>query len=181
MCLVAYSYAFKKLRKLADTSTEQPTDPRCIGCYGYRPGRTPDRGAFCLVFGGFRYSFYRQIRAVSGVLDTVLGGRPTEERSVWCLVVFGIRSVDRCALHWVLRVPSWADARQRSVLSGVWRFSVFVLPTDPRCIGCYGYRPGRTPDRGAFCLVFGGFRYSFYRQIRAVSGVTGTVLGGRPT
>ena len=165
MCLVAYSYAFKKLRKLADTSTEQPTDPRCIGCYGYRPGRTPDRGAFCLVFGGFRYSFCRQMRAASGVTGTVLGGRPTAEPFVWCLVVFGSRSTDRFALYPVFRIPSWADARQRSVLSGVWWFSVFVLPTDPRCIRCYGYRPGRTPDITVLRRLFGNLHSLFSRRL----------------
>ncbi len=32
---------------------------------------------------------------LSGIRDTVLGWRPTEKHSVWFIVFFGIRLVDR--------------------------------------------------------------------------------------
>ncbi|PTQ85918.1 hypothetical protein C8U37_10221 [Trichococcus patagoniensis] len=152
-----------------------------LGCSSYRPGRMPDRWAFCLVFCGFRYSFCRQMHALSGVQVTVLGGCPTDGCFIWCFAVFGIRSVDSCGRSRVFRLPSWADARQMGVLSGVLRFSVFIQSTDACALGCSGYRPGRMPDRWVFCLVFGGFLYSFCRQLRALSGVPDTVLGGCPT
>ncbi|PTQ85904.1 hypothetical protein C8U37_1027 [Trichococcus patagoniensis] len=158
-----------------------PADARCLGCTGYRPRRTPDRRAFCLVFGGFRYSFCRQMRAVSGVPVTVLGGRPTDARSVWCLVVFDIHSVDTCGRSRVFRLPSWAGARQKHDLSGLLRFSVSVQSRDASALGCTGYHPALAPDRRSICLVFCAFRYSFCRELRALSGVRVTVLGVRPT
>jgi hypothetical protein len=74
----------------------QPKGAWTLGCSSYRPGRSPDKEAFSRVFCGFRYSFCRQMHELSGVLVTVLGGRPTKKRSVGCFAVFGIRSVDRC-------------------------------------------------------------------------------------
>ncbi len=124
----------------------QLTDQHSLGCSGYCPGLTPDRGTFCLLFFGFRYSFSRQMSVLSGVPNTVLGVRPTEERSVWYFVVFGFHSVDRLVFSRVFRIPSWAFARQRSVLSGVFRFSVIIQLTNRHPLGCFGYRPGLTPD-----------------------------------
>ena len=126
---------------------DQSTDAGALGCSGYRPGLSPDRRAFCRVFCGFRYPFSRQIGVLSGVPDTILGGRPTDGLFVWCLTFFAFRSVDRCGRSRVFRVPSWADARQKSALSGILRFSVSVQSTDWRSLGCTGYRPGRMPDR----------------------------------
>jgi hypothetical protein len=118
---------------------------------------------------------------LSGVPDTVLGVRPTDGRVVGCFAVFGVRSVDRCVDSRVFELPSWAFARQMSVLSGFLWFSVSVQSTDAWTLGGSSYRPGRSPDRWASCLVFCGFRYSFSRQIDLLSGVPDTVLGVRPT
>ena len=37
----------------------------------------------------------RQMSVLSGIRDTVLGWRPREKHSVWFIVFFGIRLVDR--------------------------------------------------------------------------------------
>jgi len=140
---------------------------------GVRPTDEQSVGFFC----GFRYSFSRQMRALSAVTDTVLGGRPTDKHSVGFFAVFGIRSVDSSAFCPVFRILSWAFARQISFLSGVLRFSVSVLSTVRRSLGCSEYRPGPSPDRRAFCLVFDIFRSSFSRQFGELSGVLDTVLG----
>ncbi len=155
----------------------QLTDQHSLGCSGYCPGRSPDRRAFCRVFCGFRYPFSRQMGVLSGVSDTVLGVRPTEEHPVGYCAVFGICSVDRTAFSQVSGIPSWADARQRSLLSGISWFPVSIQSTDERTLWYSGYCPGRSPDRRAFCLVFCGFRFSFSRQISILSGVSNTVLG----
>ena len=159
----------------------QSTDRHSLGCSGYRPGRSPDKRAFCRLFGILRLSFCRQIGTLSGDPGTVLSVRPTDRRSVWCFAVFGIRSVDRSAFCLVFGLLSWAFARQKSVLSGFLRFSVSVQSTDWHFLGCSGYPPRRSPDRWAFCLVFGILRLSFSRQIGILSGVPDTVLGVRPT
>ena len=90
---------------------------------------------------------------------TVLGGRPTKKHSVGCFALFGIRLIDRCVDSRVFWLPSWAFAQQRSVLSGVLRFSVSVQSTDAWTLGSSGYRPGQSPGKEAFCRVFCGFRY----------------------
>ena len=139
----------------------QSTDWLSLGCSGYRPGRSPDRWAFCLMFGILRLSFSRHIGILSGIPDTVLGVRPTKERSVGCSTFFAFRSVDRSTFSRVFRMPSWAFARQMGFLSGVLRFSPFVQSTDRHFLGCSGCRPGRSPDKRAFCRLFGILRSSF--------------------
>ena len=62
-------------------------------------------------------------------MDTFLGWRPTEERFVWCFMLFGIQTVDRLTSSRVTESPSWADARQKGDLSGVVRFSVIIQST----------------------------------------------------
>ena len=111
---------------------------------------------------------------------TVLGGRPTKKHSVGCFALFGIRLIDRCVDSRVFWLPSWAFAQQRSVLSGVLRFSVSVQSTDAWTLGSSGYRPGQSPGKEAFCRVFCAFRYPFSRQMRGLSGVPVTVLDVRP-
>ena len=44
---------------------------------------------------------------LSGIWVTVLGWRPTEERSVWCFAVFGIRSVERRTISHSKRPSFW--------------------------------------------------------------------------
>ena len=127
----------------------QSTDQRTLGYSEYCPGRSPDRRTFCLVFCSFRFSFSRQISVLSGIPNTVLGVRPTEERFVGCFVVFGIRLVDRWACSRVFRIPSWAFARQKSIPSGIARFSVSVQSTERHSLRDLGYRPGRSPDKRA--------------------------------
>ena len=129
----------------------------CFGLFGavwtnglqawYRPGHSPDRWAFCLVFGILRLAFSLHIGILSGIPDTVLGIRPTKECFVWCSAFFALRSVDRSTFSRVFRIPSWAFARQKSVLSGVRHSSPFVQSTDRLSLGCSEYRPGRSPDR----------------------------------
>ena len=147
----------------------------------YRSRHSSDRWVFCLVFCGFRYSFSRQIDILSAVPYTVLGVRPTDRHSVWCFAVFGILSVDRLAFCLVFGLLSWTFARQISVLSAVRHSSLFVQSTDRLSLGRSGCRPGRSPDRLAFCLVFDILRLSFSRQMGFLSGIPDTVLGVRPT
>jgi len=166
----------------------QFTERHSLRCLGYRPGLTPDRGAFCRAFRGFPYPFSRQMSVLSGIPDTVLGVRPTEERSVWYFVVFGFHSVDRLVFSRVFRIPSWANARQKSIPSGVTRFSVFVQSTDERTLRCFGYpldvRPTeerpvwyfvvsgiRSVDKSAFSRVSGIPSWAFARQRNVLSGV----------
>ena len=127
----------------------QFTERHSLRCLGYRPGLTPDRGAFCRAFRGFPYPFSRQMSVLSGIPDTVLGVRPTEERSVWYFVVFGFHSVDRLVFSRVFRIPSWAYARLKSLLSGILQFPVFIQSTNRHSLECLRYHPGRSPDKRA--------------------------------
>ena len=97
----------------------QSTYRHSLGYSGYCPGHSPDKRVFCLVFGILRLAFSRQIDILSGVPDTVLGVRPTKERSVGCSAFSAFRSVDRSAFSRLFRIPSWAFARQIGFLSGV--------------------------------------------------------------
>ena len=96
-------------------------------------------------------------------------------------MIFGNHSVDRSACSRVFWTPPWANARQKSGLSGILWFSVFVQSTDERTLGYSECCPGPPPDRGTFCRVLCGFRYPFSRQMGVLSGVSDTVLGVRPT
>ena len=78
-------------------------------------------------------------------------------------------------------IPSWAFARQKSIPSGIARFSIFVQSTDQRTLGCFGHHPGLTPDKRASRRVLRGFRNPFSRQISVLSGISDTFLGVRPT
>ena len=80
------------------------------------------------------YQVSRQLHEVSGIWDTVLSWRPTEGRPVWCFVLFGIRLVDSLSDSRVTESPSWADARQKSNLSGVLSFSVSIQSANTRAI-----------------------------------------------
>ena len=66
--------------------------------------------------------FSRQMSGLSGIRDTVLGWRPTEKHFVWFFVFFGTRLVDRRAYSRVSGTPSWAGARQKSILSSFFGF-----------------------------------------------------------
>ena len=130
----------------------RPAKKRSVGCFAVFGIRSVDRCVDSREFwlpswavarqrsvlsGVLRFSvsaFSRKMRGLSGVLVTVLGSRPTKKHSVGCFALFGIRSVDRCVDSRVFRLPSWTFARQRSVLSGVLRFSVSVQSTDQQSV-----------------------------------------------
>lgn len=75
-------------------------------------------------------SFVALQMELSVVKEPVLGERPTEDQDVGCSAFFGIRSADRCVISRQFGKPFWANARQRSNLSVVLRFSVSVQPTE---------------------------------------------------
>lgn len=59
---------------------------------------------------------------------------------------------------WVIGILSWAFTQQRSILSGVLRFSVIILSRDSRTLGSSVYRSGLMPDKRAILPVFSSFR-----------------------
>ena len=54
---------------------------------------------------------------------------------------------------WVIGILSWAFTQQRSILSGVLRFSVIILSRDSRTLDRMITENRKTPDRTLLCRV----------------------------
>ena len=75
----------------------------------------------------------RQLSELSGIRDSVLGERPTEERFVGCFAVFGIRSVDIRALSRLFGIHSLCISRHPLPTHNVFfLLADILLQTHPR-------------------------------------------------
>ena len=138
-----------------------------LGCFVLSKGVSLTyivRGRRCRPFDILRTSFSRHIMRVSALRYSSLVVQSTHHVGVGCSALSVMHSADRLACSLVSESPSWADARQKSNLSGVVRFSVTIQSTDWRALGYLNHHPGLSPDRRAICLVFCDFRYPISRQ-----------------
>ena len=87
------------------------------------------------------------------------------------------RTPDRCAFSLVFCGFRYPFSRELCPLSGVQVTILGVRPTDARSLWCFAVFGIRSVDSCVRCLVFGAFRYSFSRELQALSGVRVTFLG----